>query len=419
MSPSRNERGAVGTIVAALLALGVLLGFLALSVDVGTLMVERRQLQNGADAGALALADACARNPSACTSPATARTNIDPLVDANASDAAGHDVDGVCGRAAGGLPECAAGSAARLSQCPQLPSVLESNPAIPFVEVRTSSRSADGGFVRNVFARANPTGDPSSSATVRACARAAWGRPGQASATTPITISACEWQTYTSGGTLWVADPPVGAWPGYGGAGQPAYPPGATTPNTPGRELVISLHDPAKPPCSFRGKDTAGGFGYLDPTSTCSTTVTVVDGVNQWAQIDTGSSATTTCRDFLANVWANGPVLDIPVFDCIVRSTSGPPSGGIAGLPCTGAGAGGAQSYYHILGWAKFYLSGYKIGGGPSTERASRVSGSVPCSGANRCLSGWFVKGTLSQAATIVPPTPGVDLGVYAVVPAG
>ena len=96
------------------------------------------------------------------------------------------------------------------------------------------------------------------------------------------------------------------------------------------------------------------------------------------------------------------------------------PSGGIAGKDCTGAGAGGAQSYYHILGWAKFYLSGYKIGGSPDTERASRVSGTVPCSGPRRCISGWFVQGTLATATTMVPPTSGgVDLGTYGVVPLG
>ena len=77
------------------------------------------------------------------------------------------------------------------------------------------------------------------------------------------------------------------------------------------------------------------------------------------------------------------------------------------------------QSYYHILGWAKFYLSGYKIGGAPDTERTARAANVVPCSGAVRCLSGWFVKGTLTSAPSVLPPGSGPNLGAYAVVPLG
>jgi hypothetical protein len=223
----------------------------------------------------------------------------------------------------------------------------------------------------------------------------------------------------TSGGSSWVVNPPSGTWPGYGGAGQPPLPGGFTTPNTSGREQMITLHDPSKPPCSFNGKDTAGGFGYLQPTGSCEATVSSVNGVDQWSSIDTGSSATNDCKTKLAQIYANGPVIDIPVFDCIVRSVSGTPPGGIAGKDCTGAGGGGAQSYYHILGWAKFYLSGYKIGGAPDTERTARARGIVPCNGAVRCLSGWFVKGTLSSAPTVLPPGTGPNLGSYAVVPLG
>jgi len=51
---TRNERGAVGTIIGVLLATGMVFGFLAISVDVGGLLWERRQLQNAADAAALA-----------------------------------------------------------------------------------------------------------------------------------------------------------------------------------------------------------------------------------------------------------------------------------------------------------------------------------------------------------------------------
>lgn len=55
-----GERGAISVIVAILLV--TLLGFVAIAVDVGVIYSERAQLQNGADASAIALAQKCARN---------------------------------------------------------------------------------------------------------------------------------------------------------------------------------------------------------------------------------------------------------------------------------------------------------------------------------------------------------------------
>lgn len=58
--PHRSEDGSVTIIVALLMV--VLLGFAALAVDVGVLYSERAQLQNGADASAIAVAQKCARS---------------------------------------------------------------------------------------------------------------------------------------------------------------------------------------------------------------------------------------------------------------------------------------------------------------------------------------------------------------------
>lgn len=55
-----NENGAVSVIVAILMV--TLLGFVAIAVDVGVIYSERAQLQNGADASAIAMAQKCARN---------------------------------------------------------------------------------------------------------------------------------------------------------------------------------------------------------------------------------------------------------------------------------------------------------------------------------------------------------------------
>lgn len=58
-----RERGAAAVLVAMLMV--VLLAFAALVVDVGLLYSEKAQLQNGADAGALSIAQACAKDSAA------------------------------------------------------------------------------------------------------------------------------------------------------------------------------------------------------------------------------------------------------------------------------------------------------------------------------------------------------------------
>lgn len=59
-SGQHGERGAISVIVAVLMV--TLLGFVAIAVDVGVIYSERAQLQNGADASAIALAQKCARS---------------------------------------------------------------------------------------------------------------------------------------------------------------------------------------------------------------------------------------------------------------------------------------------------------------------------------------------------------------------
>ena len=57
-----GERGAVAMIVAMLFGFGVMIGLAALTVDVGNINADRRQLQNGADAVALAVAQQCVKD---------------------------------------------------------------------------------------------------------------------------------------------------------------------------------------------------------------------------------------------------------------------------------------------------------------------------------------------------------------------
>ena len=59
------ERGATAVMVTILML--VLVGAGALAVDIGRIAAAKGQLQNGADASALAVAGYCAQNPSSCT----------------------------------------------------------------------------------------------------------------------------------------------------------------------------------------------------------------------------------------------------------------------------------------------------------------------------------------------------------------
>jgi Flp pilus assembly protein TadG len=73
---NQNERGAVSVIVAILLV--TLLGFVAIAVDVGVIYSERAQLQSGADASAIAMAQKCARDATdaECSTTSTLATSL-------------------------------------------------------------------------------------------------------------------------------------------------------------------------------------------------------------------------------------------------------------------------------------------------------------------------------------------------------
>lgn len=78
-----RERGAISVILA--LVLVALLGFTAIAVDVGMLYSEKAQLQNGADAAALLVAQKCAKNTSDSDCSATSAL-ASSYANANAND---------------------------------------------------------------------------------------------------------------------------------------------------------------------------------------------------------------------------------------------------------------------------------------------------------------------------------------------
>jgi hypothetical protein len=81
-----DERGAVGVTVALLMV--VVLGFAAISVDVAAIYTQKLQLQTGADAAALAIAQDCARDQcgnTATTAQDMATANKNPVDAATAT----------------------------------------------------------------------------------------------------------------------------------------------------------------------------------------------------------------------------------------------------------------------------------------------------------------------------------------------
>ena len=433
----RAERGGAAAIVAVLLGGGALLGASALAIDVGSILSERRQLQNSADAATLALARACVDTPSTCKA---SNPRIASLARANTRDNSA-STDLVCSRFTGtsytptaspALPACASASdtaaaeaakAAGLSECLPLPAWLKGadGSKIPYVEVKsgTSTSGSTATALPSILSRAVTGSD---NPHVTACARAAWGAAGSVEASLPLAISVCEWQAYTGSslanglpGTA--VPPPQGAAPGYGGIGQPAWPdPYSGWPNKVGDELYVLTHSSAGAECSVNGKDTSGGFGWLADNANCEVAIQTNAANEYWAEIKTGNAVPNSCKSVIESY--HGKVLQIPVFDCLYKSGSLPTQPVSSLSECKEDGGGGGTTWYHLRGMASFYLSGNKLTN--STSQNSKINGVTPCSSSSpnpgnanpwtgnsaRCISGWFVSGTLT-APTVVSGGPG------------
>jgi hypothetical protein len=99
MQADDTQRDSGAVLVWMLLMLTVIVGFGAITVDVGRMYVEKRELQNGADAAALGVAAECADG--VCTGVVAIAQD---LVDRNAKD--GRSRVSLCGRGIPGVPAC-------------------------------------------------------------------------------------------------------------------------------------------------------------------------------------------------------------------------------------------------------------------------------------------------------------------------
>jgi Flp pilus assembly protein TadG len=345
---------------------GVLTGMLALVIDVGQIYVERAQLQNGADAAALAVAKSCAGGPCAAAMAAT-------YADANARDGVSA-VDLVCG--SGPLGICPAGIK-KIYDCPPPPSPPPppggSGPPPPppnYVDVHTSTETASGStLLPPVFARTLLGNSKYTGTTVLACAQAVWGPPLTAT-TIAFTISACEWDKATSQGTVFAPPPP-----------HPPNPPPA-----PALDQVLQLHTSASGGCPAEpaGADGAGGFGWTtDQTGTCSIAVT-----SSTYGENTGASAGQTCKQALANAVTSRAPLIVPVY-----------------VSMTGSGS---TAVFTLKGFAAFVITGYQL---PGMSASDWLNPANNCKSTSKCINGFFARALMPTTT----PIGGPDLGAHEV----
>lgn len=360
LAGAHSDRGAVATTVTLLLASGVLLGMAALVVDVGNLYAERGQLQNGADGGAIKVAQICATNPVDCSPEVTDFDDVvDRYAERNANDGAAAAT--VCGRG-GELAACPAWQD-RLTNCVGPPPEDKS-----YVEVHTSTRTTDGSTVLPpVFAQAVVGGFEG--AQVAACSRVAWGPPARAT-TLALTISACDWNRYTAGGT------------GYDE-----------------EEVVLPVYDETAPgACGIAGTSAAnlGGYRWLeDADRECRATASIAE-VNGYP-VSTGDSRPAgradDCDDALASLRTSEQPVLVPVFDQVT-------------------GRGGTARY-HVSGLAAFVVTGWHL---PTSKVPSSVTGRDACADEEKsCVFGYFTQTLVPGGGAIGGP----DLGARVVAPIG
>ena len=373
-----GDDGAVAVVYAVCSVL--FFGFGALVVDVGTWYAEGRQLQNGAVAAAVSVAQECARD-SAC-GPSTGST-AESYAELNANDGSTRIAD-VCGTAPG-LPACGAPSGRPNYDCQPLPSSGPLTTA-PYVQVHTETLTAGGEtrmpplLIRGFDQLRGGGVSGGTGKTVSACARASYGAPASLTSALPLTISTCEVDIH-------VGSPPALA---------PAPPAPLSDLSY---EKVLYFHDtteatPSSCPGSGSGMDSplSGGFGWLDSTSCVATT-----DVNGHYPVDPGSSAPGDCSVSALRSMV-GKVVDIPIF------------GGTNGLT-------GSKGAYVIDGYASFVITGFYLGGSyrepsylSSTGPKDLPCGDAPTTGSQRCISGYFVEDPKPATGPISGPSTGVTV---------
>lgn len=263
---TRRTDGAVAIILA--ISLVVVFGMGALVVDIGALYFERRELQNGADAAALAVAQDCASGDDVADCDAgpfgDRYETADEFANVNAADNASDVADDATG--------------------------VEIDYAAARVTVTATTLNDGDGVVRTALAPVLGFTDRG----VAAESIAIWGPVAYGSiGTLPLTFSQCEYDKFLAAGA--------------GSADEPW-----TVANN-GDPSIIYVHGNAEPcNASTSGYDIPGGFGWLEtPTnSECGANIE-----NEWVGVDPGASPSTGCDPVTVFENVFEKVVLIPVFD--------------------------------------------------------------------------------------------------------
>ena len=251
-----SEHGAAAIIVAVLMV--TVLGFAAIAVDVGAMYAEKAQIQNGADATALAIAGDCAKGLN-CTTAMAASSNR--LADSNANDGA----TGV-------------------------QSVSQPNPST--VRVVTNARDTAGTNSFSLFF-ARVLGLDTSQIT--ATAEASWGPPSKGTSI-PWTVSECVYKKYLSPSQL----SQLNSTGNFTGDPIPTH--------------ILLRYDENTPTvdgCAAQNGYQPGGFGWLQTDTACTTNIDLALDVS--GQPGNHFPNATACDTLLATLM-DEPAL-IPLFD--------------------------------------------------------------------------------------------------------
>jgi hypothetical protein len=323
-----TDDGAVAVIV-ALLAVS-LFGFAAIVVDIGALYAERRELQNGADAGALAVVDECLRTD---CSHGNVTSVAGSYAGQNASDLAADAT--VCGN---GDPSWT------ISCTPPEGMPLGAR----YARVRTTTRNADDSRFMPALLGGILDADYTG-ATVVAESVVLWGSPPRTGKTLPLIISACEWMNYTTSGTNYA---PL---PSYTEDGTAHYDDvGGANPYPVSYEAEILTQGGSGETCKAGGgfNDTIpGGFGWLKTDKECDATISS-DG-DGTETVDSKQGFNPCVKQELAGLLDE--VVQMPIF-------AEDPS----------------KTTYTISGWASFYITGYCLNGNCDTSKPSPNHAHVP-----------------------------------------
>ena len=164
---------------------------------------------------------------------------------------------------------------------------------------------------------------------------------------------------------------------------QPPYPPNPAT----SYERVIYLHTTSKAgTCKAgpSGADLSGGFGFLDdPTATCTATVSTSGTYGD----KTGTAVSKACQDAIVAAQKGKYVVYLPIYDSV-----------------TGTGTNGV---YTLKGFAAFVITGYNL---PGFNAKSWLTNKLPCTGSDKCISGFFTHGLIPGGGSIGGPSLGANV---------